>query len=149
MEQIKIILPLMINKSKNKMFSLNLNQYRNAHFQTLNTAKRNFEKFVSGLNIKHKFTEPVEITYIIHPPTKRKYDISNIASIVDKFACDALIKCGVLQEDNYEHVTKITYLHGGIDKNNPRAEMLIAPRTAQRGLFAITKEIKGRLERGL
>lgn len=130
----KIILPLRINVSKNKLFRLNLNQYRNAHYQVLNNAKRNFEQFVSALDIKEKFTQPVEITYIIYPPTKRKYDISNIGSIVDKFACDALVKCGVLIDDNYEYVVRITYKHGGVDKENPRAEMLLRPWQCNTGL---------------
>jgi hypothetical protein len=64
-----------------------------------------------GANLQH-----YELDYELYLPNKLKRDISNVCSIVDKFACDALVDCGVLAEDNYEHLKKVTYRFGGFDE---------------------------------
>lgn len=61
------------------------------------------------------------ITMTLYPPTKRKADLGN------KFEslADMLVKAGVLQDDNYFVVPKVVLIFGGVDKENPRAEVEI------------------------
>lgn len=68
----------------------------------------------------------VSITYTVFFGSKRKTDISNVCSIVDKYFCDALVELGKLPDDNYDYIKEITYKFGGIDKNNPRVEITLS-----------------------
>ena len=68
---------------------------------------------------------PVELIYTIYRPNKRKVDISNIGSIVDKFVADGLVLAGILPDDNVNFVKKTSYIDGGIDRQNPRAMLEI------------------------
>lgn len=126
-------LPLKISVYKSKrtgkdtFFNLNLNQYRNASYFTLNTAKISFKEEVrnrlkSDISIIHF---PIEINYKLYIGSKRLCDVSNICSIIDKFFCDALVELGILPDDNYTIISGISYSFGGIDKSNPRCEITI------------------------
>ena len=120
-----ISLPITIPVSKKNKFSLNLNQYRNTHFQILNKAKVNFHTAVAAL-IKHlPFIESCGITYTLYVPTKRRVDIRNICSVVDKFFCDTLVESGKLADDNFQVVRSVSYQFGGVDSLNPRVEARI------------------------
>ena len=126
-DQINICLPLQIYYSKNKKFILNLNNYRNAYFRILSIAKKNYtEELLPELQDLPEFTEPVTLTYTYYAKTKRRIDISNPCSIIDKFACDALVKAGVLKDDSFEQVNQVIYKFGGFDKENPRCELTIS-----------------------
>ena len=59
----------------------------------------------------------IELEYELYLPNRLKRDISNVLSIVDKFACDALVEGGVFEDDNYEHLQKVTYKYGGMDEH--------------------------------
>lgn len=123
---IKINLPLTVHTSKNKKFILNLNNYRNAYFRVLSVAKKNYtDALLPELEDLPKFTEPVTLTYTYFAKTKRRIDISNPCSIIDKFACDALVKAEILKDDSYEHVNAVVYRFGGFDKENPRCELTV------------------------
>lgn len=67
----------------------------------------------------------ITIEFHIYAKDKRKFDIGNIGSIHEKFFCDALTELGRLEDDNYLFLTKTTYSFNGIDKENPRVEILI------------------------
>lgn len=119
----KITLPLSVMSGKEK-FILNLNNYRNAHYQTLNKAKVNYK---AAINVEG--LEPVKgsvtLTYIYYHGDRRKVDISNPCSVIDKFACDALVEYGILPDDNCDIVKRVMYVYGGVDKDNPRCELKI------------------------
>ena len=120
-----ISLPLEVYISPKKKFILNLNNYRNAHFRVLAKAKKIYtENLLWELKTAPKF-EMVSLRYRYYHHNKGKIDISNPCSIIDKFACDALVKAGVLPEDNYNHVVRVVYEWGGVDKENPRCELSI------------------------
>ena len=124
---IKINLPLTVHTSKNKKFILNLNNYRNAYFRVLSVAKKNYtDALLPELEDLPKFTEPVTLTYTYFAKTKRRIDISNPCSIIDKFACDALVKAGILKDDSFEQVNQVIYIFGGFDKEDPRCELTIS-----------------------
>lgn len=68
---------------------------------------------------------PCKISYTIFYPTKRKFDVDNIGAVVGKFTHDALIEAGVLEDDNHTYISDINYVFGGIDKENPRCDVVI------------------------
>lgn len=91
----------------NKKFALNLNVYRNAHYQTLNKAKIIFKNkllvdYPELLKIK---AQRVEVGYFIERCNNRIFDTKNIESIVDKFFMDALVEFGCIPDDNYNYVS--------------------------------------------
>jgi hypothetical protein len=103
----------------NKVFALNLNTYRNAHFQTLNNAKKNFKILLYNtypeiLLIRAK---SVIVQYKITPHNKRLFDTQNIISIVDKFFLDALVEAGTIPDDNYKIVTYHAPLVAPVDSS--------------------------------
>lgn len=122
----KLILPLSVPVSKKKSFILNLNNYRNAHFQVLNKAKKVYVGEVqNAIMVWSKFSKSVELIYILYQPTNRRVDISNPLSVIDKFTCDALVELGILQDDASGNVPKVIYQWGGVDPANPRCEVEI------------------------
>lgn len=61
----------------------------------------------------------VEITLFV--PTKRRADLTNKAESI----MDLLVDGDVLEDDNYFIVPELSLKLGGIDKTNPRAEVII------------------------
>lgn len=122
-----IHLPIKVPVSKKRDFTLNLNQYRNTHFQVLNKAKVSFEEVVGPLLKGVPRLGECELSYVLFVPTRQLCDVANICSIVDKFFSDTLVSKGKLEDDNYTIVPRITYSFGGIDKIHPRVEVTIIP----------------------
>lgn len=120
-----IPLPHRVPVSKSGYFVLNLNQYRNTHFQVLNKAKGNFKGVVSPLLKKLPKMEECRLTYTLFPANRQLCDVSNVCSIVDKFFSDALVENGVIPDDNYTVVREVHYQFGSVDPKNPRVEVLI------------------------
>ena len=109
------------------MFRLNLNVYRNAHFRTLAAAKVNFKAWFYETygSCKGPPTTDCELEYTIYFPDNRAADVANVGSIVDKFASDCLTEMGYIQDDNRKVVKSVKYVDGGIDRDNPRAELIV------------------------
>lgn len=124
-----ISLPLKIVVSKSTTFYLNLNEYRNANFHILNKAKVNFGGLIRPLLKDLPAMEACSLGYTLFPATKRKCDVSNICSIVDKFFSDTLVDAGKIPDDNYEIVLGVQYLFGAVDPKDPRVEVTIRPFT--------------------
>lgn len=120
-----LVLPISIPITKNKRFSLNLNQYRNTHFQVLNKAKRLFTEQIKSQVKALPFLKEVSLEYVLYPKSKRLIDISNVCSIVDKFFCDALTEYKKIEDDNHLFVKEILYSFGSVDTVNPRCEVHI------------------------
>jgi len=118
---INIPLFVPINKSGKKYY-LNLNKYRNTHYQTLNKAKVVFKELLWDQIILLPSLNIIELEYKLFTGTKRLCDVSNICSVIDKFFSDALVECGKLEDDNYLFLPKVSYEFGSIDKSNPRVE---------------------------
>ena len=115
-----------MGKVKAKNLPLNLNHYRNAHFRLLNNMKIEFKNQVKKQFIGHnKLSPPIQIDYKVFPKTKRKFDVANVLSIVDKYFCDALVEEGLIEDDNCDYLFKVTYSMGVVDKDNPRVEATI------------------------
>jgi|TARA_R110000803_G_scaffold46118_3_gene96853 Holliday junction resolvase RusA-like endonuclease len=126
---VTMILPLEVYYSKNKKFILNLNNYRNAHYRILSSAKRIYsENLVAELNewsLKPKFKNPVTLEYVYYAKSNRRVDVSNPCSIIDKFTCDALVKAEILEDDSSKQIKEIYYVYGGVDKEFPRCRLTI------------------------
>ena len=123
----KIDLPLEVYYSKKKKFILNLNNYRNAHYRVLSISKSLYsDNLVPRLKGFDRFTEPVSLTYTYYARSKRRLDISNPCSIIDKFACDALVKAEILEDDSFKQIKEVVYKFGGVEKDNPRCELVIS-----------------------
>lgn len=122
-----IPLPWKIPISKNKDFPINLNHYRNAHFQELNNAKIKFGQLVSPLLGSVLCMESCTLFYVIFPPSKRECDVSNICSIADKFFSDTLVSCGKIVDDNFKVIPIVSFTIGHVDPVNPRIEVTITP----------------------
>lgn len=120
----KVDLPLkMILGRKN--YALNLNFYRNAHYQILNKMKVDFTKAIEPELVKLPELTKANLSYSYYPGSLRLSDVANVCSIVDKFFCDALVKAGKLPDDNYQYLPKVSYAIGGVDKENPRVTVSI------------------------
>jgi hypothetical protein len=122
---VTLISPLSVAVSSNKNWILNLNNYRNTHFQTLNKTKVAYKNLMcSQIQSLPQYSRAF-ITYTLYPKTKRKCDVSNICSVHDKYFCDALSELGKIPDDNYDYVPYVFYTFGEIDKDNPRVEIQI------------------------
>ena len=116
-------LPLDVYYSKKKKFILNLNNYRNAHYRVLALAKKIYsEDLVTKIQDLPRFSDPVRLTYIYYARSNRRLDISNPCSVIDKFACDALVKARIIEDDNFNQIKEVVYKFGGVDKDDPRCE---------------------------
>ena len=123
----EIDLPIEVYYSKKKKFILNLNNYRNAHYRVLSISKRLYsENLVPRLKGFDRFTEPVSLTYTYYARSNRRLDISNPCSIIDKFTCDALVKAEILEDDSFKQIKEVVYKFGGVEKDNPRCELVIS-----------------------
>ena len=125
MASYKIIAPLRVKQTKLKMYTLNLNTYRNTHFQVLNKVKKEYKAAITDQLKDKPHFHNVKIRYVLYVKTNRLCDISNVLSIHDKFFCDALVELDKLPEDNYQHLQDVQYCYGGKDKDNPRVEILV------------------------
>lgn len=124
----KVVLPLKVKKSKLKDFIVNLNNYRNLHYQTLNKTKINYKADIEDqVTLLPSMTGKVHIHYVVYAKTRRVFDIDNVTAIHKKYFQDALTELGVLDEDNYNHIPTNSESFGGIDKENPRVDAYVIP----------------------
>lgn len=123
LSNIIINLPISVPVTKKKDRGLNLNYYRNDHFQLLNNMKIKFEEIVTPLLINVPKLKYTKLRYTLFYGSKHKVDLSNICCIVDKFFCDTIVNNGILEDDNIDFINQSIYDWGGVDKNNPRVEV--------------------------
>jgi len=69
-----------------------------------------------------EISEPVHIVYHWYEPNRRR-DKDNVA-FAKKFIQDALVKAGVLANDGWQEIVSFEDKFG-VDKNNPRVEVII------------------------
>lgn len=137
-----ISLPLSIPVTKQKKFYLNLNQYRNAHYFTLNKAKAEFEHLIKPLLNGIPFLDECVLEYTLYPPTKQLCDIANICTVVDKFFSDTLVSAKKVRDDNYTVIGKVSFNFGSIDRDNPRVDVVIKPINKEQDEMKIVLEEK-------
>lgn len=64
---------------------------------------------------------PFQATFTIFAPDARKFDLSNKFESV----ADLLVDCGIIADDHYGILSRVLLQFGGIDRENPRAEILL------------------------
>lgn len=130
MIEFNMILPTSVvlrkKKYKKQNVVLNLNTYRNTHHLKLNDMKKDYARSLLPEIMKVKLeinrlmvelknaTKWYELTYTITSKDKKKFDISNHCSIIDKFTCDAIVKHGFMKDDSFEHLKRVNYVFGGV-----------------------------------
>lgn len=124
MKQVQIRLPLCVYVGKKKII-LNLNTYRNMHYRSLSASKVAYKELIWRDIPNVKLKPPVSLEYVYYHGNKRAVDVSNPCSIIDKYACDAIVEKGLVKDDNCSFVSSVQYKWGGVDKNNPRCELTI------------------------
>jgi Holliday junction resolvase RusA-like endonuclease len=126
MADYKIVLPIYgVVSTKEPGKSLTLNWYRNAHYQSNNTAKRRFKRMIAEQVLQiDAITGPVRLDY--HYYAKRKgTDLDNFISTAKKYFQDSLVELGVIADDNCSVIVENREKFMGVDKNNPRIEVFI------------------------
>ena len=141
--KISVPLKVFLNKvERGKFFDLNLNKYRNTHYQQLNKAKARFSEKVAP-RVKRlcpKLTRPIKITYVLHRTNKHVYDVGNVACIVDKFFTDCLPKAKVLKDDNFNYVPNVEFIHGRCDAPNAYCEIYVQELIEHKDYYGITRK---------
>ena len=125
-QQYSIPISLEAGIRSKKTYHLNLNQYNKWYFQEKNQIKKLFKvKVAKAIRALKKVTKPCKITYVIYFYNKRLFDIDNVGCVLTKFNNDALVELGILTDDNYTMIPELVYKFGGVDKDNPRCEVII------------------------
>lgn len=75
-----------------------------------------------SLKITPRNVENVKLVLCtIYGKDRRVFDLSNKFESI----ADLLVDCGIISDDNYEILSKVFIEYGGIDKENPRAEVTL------------------------
>jgi len=126
----KVISPIYIMlprvRVEDKKVSLNLNVYRNLHYQVNNNMKAAYSAEMFSQLYQLRFRNRIDLEFVLYKPNKRKFDRANILCIVEKYFCDALTHAHCIEDDDDEFIRSTHYRTGGIDKDNPRVEIFIS-----------------------
>ncbi len=114
-------------KKAQQWFHINLNNYRNTHFRSLNTTKINYKKAMEEQIRELPTFTKIKVHYTIYPASRRRTDLGNVVSVHKKYFEDALVEFGKIEDDDYYHITYNSESFGGVDKDNPRVEIKITP----------------------
>jgi len=111
---VKMPIHVELGKKKKRKIFLNLNIFRLQHGHMINNVKKQYHTIAEPLIPKYKY-DYIKLDYELFLPDRRKRDISNLCSVIDKNFCDSLVKMGVVEDDNYEFLQEVTYRYGGYD----------------------------------
>jgi len=142
--------PLTISINSKRQFILNLNNYRNAYFRTLNSAKVNYKAFMKD-RILDQIPIPLEkiaIQYKVFKGDRRRFDVGNVASIHQKYFEDAIVELGRLPDDRHENLPLSFFSFGGISTDRPRVEITIYDLTMPSDVKRLLDDIKEVVKNG-
>lgn len=126
---IKITSPLFVDlprkTKKGRRVYINLNIYRNLHYLVNNQVKKAYLEAIKQQLVGVTIPTPVNISYKVFKPSKRKLDKMNVVSITSKYLLDAVTELGCWIDDNDDYVKTETILPTEYDKNNGRVEVII------------------------
>jgi len=106
--------------------AINVNWYRNAHYQTSNKAKKKFKSMIiDQLDCFDPIKCKVKIRYTYYARANNCPDLDNFVGTVKKFFQDALVESGLIEDDNVNIIVGNSEWYGGIDRGNPRVEAVI------------------------
>lgn len=102
-----------------------INQWMIMKRPMMNALKQRWKDFIVWLINNQGYTnlhiEQCEMIFITYYKTNRRHDIDNS---VPKFILDGFSESGFISDDDVTHLKKLT-LQCGVDKNNPRTEIII------------------------
>ena len=120
---IPLYMPTSFKIKKNNFATLNLNDYRNWHYQTSNKIKKQFKenlrKDLAWKTVKTPYWLAMTLYY------KRISDMDNWESVITKFFNDALVEYWCVPDDNVKYYIEKHCVVGGRDKENPRIDIEI------------------------
>lgn len=131
---VKFSVPLYVmlpRKTKaDKKIILNLNTYIHINNFELNNAKIAYSDIVKKAVEQsewcgYQYTN-CEVKFIYYAASRRRVDKSNPLCIIEKFVCDALTDIGMWEDDDSIHIPRTVYEYGGVDKENPRCDVIIS-----------------------
>ena len=110
-----------------KRYAMSLSNYRNAHHRVNAGAKKHYAKLMAAeVKLLPKYNgSRIELTFTTHPPSLRRYDLDNWGSVTAKFFQDCLVEHGKILDDDTQHIVRVTFVPGAVDKNNPRIDITI------------------------
>lgn len=127
---ITLELPLYVElKRKNsvKRVYAGMNVYRNLHHHVSNDVKKSYKAIVWGKLEHGSFKAPkapVSVAITLYAPDARDRDLANVLPVLQKYCDDAVVEYGLIKDDSVKYIKEITYKYGGIDRTNPRAEIV-------------------------
>jgi hypothetical protein len=118
----KAVLPLPLyskGRGEDKKWNLlSLNVFRNLHHYSKNKVKQDYADVVRPwVQTLPKF-KTLTPSYKLYFKGNRKKDLDNYTFPAHKFIMDVLVEEGIVEDDNYDYVTKITTEFGGIEEDN-------------------------------
>lgn len=140
--------PLYVNITKNKKFILNLNNYRNMYFRTLNNSKIAYKATMKD-QILDQIPVPLDkiaIQYKVFKGDRRRFDVGNVASIHQKYFEDAIVELGRLPDDRHENSPLSFFSFGGVSTDRPRVEITIYDLTVQADVKRLLEDIRENLK---
>jgi len=102
-----------VKTSSKKKQALNLNVYRNLHFRSLSAQKNKFYELAKKLLLGVPPLGVITLHYEVCPTTKRRLDVMNVGSIVDKYFSDSLTEAGIIADDDYVNIPLVSFAFGG------------------------------------
>lgn len=108
-----------------KPYHESINQWMIMRRSAMNALKQKWKDFIKWLVTEQGYAnlriEKCEIDQSIYFPTRARRDIDNT---VPKFILDGLVECGMIVDDDFEHITRLT-MRCAVDPKRPRTELLV------------------------
>ena len=95
------------------------------HYQVKGQVKKKYEEVAWSKIHKLRFPKRITLEFVLWKADKRRGDRSNVLSMHEKFFCDAMTKSGCIVDDDDRYIESTTYRTGGIDRSNPRVDIVI------------------------
>ena len=125
---IKITIPvyytLEYKTKKPKTFLVSLNWFRNAYHFEQNKVKHDMHEIIHRLLPKNLSFQRYRITYTYYYKNITS-DLPNVTSMCSKWVNDVLQEKEIVPNDTVQYLLEETHKVGGLDKNNPRCEVII------------------------
>ena len=120
---VEIILPYKV-KCNRRLYYLSLNDYRNIAYIVSNKIKQEYKSDFAKFYAENRFHfdnirgfKRYKFTYFAVGNNNRRFDVSNLCCVVDKFFTDSLVAVRFIEDDDYHTLPEVTYKFGGVNKD--------------------------------